>query len=121
MRKLFRRADILIIIAVSALSFLLFIPNLFDNDSLVAQIYVEGESIREINLDEVTEAYTFSPEEGTVISVKKGAICFSDASCKDEICIDSGWLTSKGQTAACLPEKIVITIKGADKTDMMTY
>lgn len=121
MRKLFRRADILIIIAVSALSFLLFIPNLFDNDSLVAQIYVEGESVREINLDEVTEAYTLSPKKGTVISVKNGAICFSDASCKDEICIDSGWLTSKGQTAACLPEKIVITIKGTDKTDMMTY
>ena len=121
MRKLFRRADILIIIAVSALSFLLFIPNFFNNDSLIAQIYVEGEEVQEINLGDVSEAYTFSPKEGTVISVKKDAICFSYASCKDEICIDSGWLTSKGQTAACLPERVVITIKGAEKTDMMTY
>lgn len=121
MRKLFRRADIFIIIAVLFLSFLLFIPNLFHNDSLIASVYVDGEQTEEINLDKVEEAYAFSPKKGTVISVKKGAICFIEATCKDEICIGSGWLTSKGQTAACLPQKVVITINGTDKTDMMTY
>ncbi len=121
MRKLFRRADILIILGVLVLSFLLFIPNLLKNDRLVAQVYVDGEQVKEIDLDVVDETYTFSLKEGTVISVKKGAICFSNATCRDEICINSGWLTSKGQTAACLPERVVITIKGTDKTDMMTY
>ena len=121
MRKLFGRADFLIIAAVLLLSFLLFIPNLFKDQSLVAQVYVDGEVVQEINLDDVSKDYTFSPKEGTVISVKKGAICFCDATCKDELCINSGWLSSKGQTAACLPEKVVITIKGTDKTDMMTY
>lgn len=121
MRKLFRRTDITVIAVALILSFLLFIPGLFNDDNLIAQIYVEGKEIVEINLNDVSEAYTFSPKSGTVISVKKGAICFCEASCKDEICIESGWLTSKGHTAACLPERIVITIKGADKTDMMTY
>lgn len=121
MRKLFRRTDILIIAGVLLLSFLLFLPNLFNNNELIAQIYVDGEKTEEIKLDSVDEAYTFSPKESTVISVKNGAICFSEATCKDELCINSGWLSSKGQTAACLPEKIVITIKGADKTDMITY
>lgn len=121
MRKLFRRADILIIAGVLLLSFLLFLPNLFNNNEIIAQIYVDGEKTKEIKLDEVDEAYTFSPKESTVISVKNGAICFSEATCKDKLCINSGWLSAKGQTAACLPEKIVITIKGADKTDMITY
>ncbi len=121
MRKLFRRVDILIIAGVLLLNFLLFLPNLFNNDELIAQVYVDGEKTEEIKLNEVGEAYTFSPKENTVISVKNGAICFTEATCRDELCINSGWLTSKGQTAACLPEKIVITIKGADKTDMITY
>ena len=121
MRKLFRRADIIIIIAVLFSSFLLFIPNLFHNDSLVASVYVDGEQTEEINLDKVEENYAFSPKKGTVISVKKGAICFSEATCRDKICVDSGWLTAKGQTSACLPERVVITINGTDKTDMMTY
>ncbi len=121
MRKLFIRTDVLIIAGVLILSFLLFLPNLFNNDELIAQIYVDGEKAEEIKLNDVTEEYTFSPKENTAISVKNGAICFTEATCRDELCINSGWLTSKGQTAACLPEKIVITIKGADKTDMITY
>lgn len=121
MRKLFNRIDVFIIVAVLLSSFLLFLPGLFSNNDLVAQIYVDGEVTEEINLNEVLEPYTFSPKEGTVISVKNGTIHFSEAVCRDKLCINSGELSSKGQTAACLPERIVITIKGADKTDMITY
>ena len=121
MRKLFRRTDTLIIAGVLLLSFLLFLPNLFNNNELIAQIYVDGKKTEEIILNDVVEEYTFSPKKNTTILVKNGAICFSEAVCKDKLCINSGWLSSKGQTAACLPEKVVITIKGVDKTDMLTY
>lgn len=121
MKKLFMRKDIIVIIVVLLMSALLFIPNLFNDDKLIAQIYVEGKAIKEIDLGSIEQSYTLSPADGVKITVKNGAICFSEATCKDELCIKSGWLTAKGQTAACLPEKIVITVKGADKTDMMTY
>lgn len=121
MKKLFMRADFIVILMVIILSFLLFIPNLLNNSTLTAQIYVDGKVVKEINLNEVEESFTFVPKDGTEIAVAKSKICFSVAKCKDELCIKSGWLTSKGQTAACLPEKVVVTIKGTDKTDMMTY
>lgn len=121
MRKLFRQTDILIIIGVLVLGFLFFLPNLFKKDELIAQVYVDGEITEEINLSEVSKEYTFSPKEDVVISVKNKAVRFSSSSCKDDICINSGWLTSKGQSAACLPQRVVVTIKGADKTDMITY
>ena len=121
MKKLFRRADIIVILFVLILSLVLFLPNLLNKNTLIAQIYVDGEISEEINLNDVEAAYTVSPKENVEISVKKGAISFTNAPCKDELCIKSGWLTSKGQTAACLPEKVVVIIKGADKTDMITY
>lgn len=121
MKKLFGRTDLIIIISVLALSLLLFVPSLFGNNRLVAQIIVDGELAEEIDLDKVDKAYTLSPKDGTVITVENGRIRFSDACCKDELCIGSGWLSAKGQTAACLPERVVVTIKGTDKTDMMTY
>ena len=121
MRKLFRRTDFLIIAGVLLLSFLLFLPNLFKNDELIAQVYVDGEKTEEINLNSVQENYTFSPKDNVVISVRNGAICFLSSDCKDELCVSSGWLSSKGQTAACLPQRVAITIKGTDKTDMITY
>lgn len=121
MKKLFGKADILIIISVLILSLLLFIPNLFNSNNLIATVYVDGETVEEINLNEVENTYTFSPKDGTEITVEKNRICFSVACCKDELCMKSGWLGKKGQTAACLPERVVISIKGTNKTDMMTY
>ncbi|MBR3835841.1 MAG: NusG domain II-containing protein [Clostridia bacterium] len=121
MKKLFGKADIFIIISVLVLSLLLFIPGIFNNNNLIATVYSDGEIIEEINLNEVEVPRTFSPKDGTEITVEKDRIRFSAACCKDELCIGSGWLSKKGQTAACLPERIVITIKGTDKTDMMTY
>ncbi len=121
MRKLFKRSDFRVILAVLLLSLLLFLPNLFNDDKLTAIVTVDGKIIEEIELEAVEKSYTFSPKEGTAITVENGRICFLSASCRDELCVKSGWLSTKGQTAACLPEKIVITIKGADKTDMMTY
>lgn len=121
MKKLFGRTDLIIVISVLAVSLLLFIPSLFKNDSLTAQIIVDGEVTEEINLDSVEKDYTFSPKDGTEITVKNGEIGFSSACCKDKLCIKSGWLSAKGQTAACLPERVVVTIKGTDKTDMITY
>lgn len=121
MKKLFNRADLIIIVSVLILSLLLFIPNLFNDSTLTARIYVDGEITEEIDLASVEKSYTLTPLSGVEITVDKGKICFSDACCKDELCIKSGWLSKKGQTAACLPERVVIAIEGTDKTDMMTY
>lgn len=121
MKKLFMKRDIAVIIAVLILSALLFIPNLSGHDKLIADIYLDGEIVETVELDSVADTYTISPTDTSQITVKNGAICFSYAECHDELCVKSGWLTSKGQTAACLPEKIVITIKGNSDIDMMTY
>ncbi len=121
MRKLFKRSDFRVILIVLLLSLLLFLPNLFNDDSLTAIVIADGETVKEIDLDTVDNSYTFSPKAGTVITVENGRICFSGAECKDKLCVKSGWLTSKGEAAACLPDRVVITIKGNDKTDMITY
>lgn len=121
MKKLFRRADVIVIVCVLLISLLLFVPNFFNKDELIAQIYVDGEIADEINLDKVENEYTVSPKEDIEIRIANGEIGFTHAPCRDKLCIRSGTLTSKGQTAACLPEKVVVIIKGADKTDMITY
>lgn len=121
MKKLFGRTDLIIIICVLILSLLLFVPNLLNNDTLTAQIYIDGEIAEEIDLGNVSDSYTLTPADGVEITVEKNKIRFSYAECKDKLCVKSGWLSKKGQTAACLPKKVVIAIKGTDKTDMMTY
>lgn len=120
--KLFKRNDILIISAVLLLALLFAIPKLSTSDSLTASIYVGGELERTIDLSSVTQEYTLSPVEGIEITVNKGEIYFSHAECKDKLCVKSGKLDGAGQTAACLPSRVVISVSsGKNKNDVITY
>lgn len=120
--KLFRKNDLIIIAAAAVIALILLIPNLIHKSNLTASVYVDGKITETIALDGVSEAYTFSPKEGTEISVEHGKIRFSSAVCRDKLCVNSGWLTKNGQTAACLPERIVISISGGKGSpDMLTY
>lgn len=122
--KLFRRTDLIIIIVVVLAAALISIPKLFNSDRLTAEIYVDGRLSETIDLSTVEKEYTITePTEPRVeITVKNGEIYFSHAECKDKLCIKTGKLTSGGETAACLPARVVISVKSdKNKTDIMTY
>lgn len=79
-----------------------------------ARIYQNQKLIREINLDEVKEAYTIeiSGEHGeyNVIEVRPGEIGMKSASCPDELCVQMGFIRDGKMPVTCLPNKIVIEI-----------
>ena len=120
--KLFRKNDLIIIAVTAIIALVLLIPSMLKKDRLLATVYVDGTVLEEIDLTGVEKNYTFSPKNGTEIEVENGKIRFCSADCKDKLCVKSGWLDRNGQTAACLPERIVISITGSDGTpDMLTY
>ena len=122
--KLFKRTDLIIILAVLLAAAMISIPRFFGSDKLTAEIYVDGRLEETIELSEVESEYTVTPdtEPRVEITVNKGEIYFSYAECKDKLCVKSGKLTSGGETAACLPARVVISVKSnKNKTDIMTY
>ncbi len=121
--KLLKKGDIIIAAAVLLAAALFAIPKLTSSDKLTAEIYVDGVLERTVDLSD-SENYSFSPKSkpNVTINVGDGAIWFSQADCKDKLCIKSGKLTSGGQTAACLPERVVVSVvSDKNKTDVMTY
>ncbi|MCH3918825.1 MAG: NusG domain II-containing protein [Spirochaetia bacterium] len=50
----------------------------------------------------------------TTIEIKDGKAAFIESPCKNKICIKMGWISRPGQFAACLPNGVLITIKGKD-------
>lgn len=79
-------------------------------------IYQNGDLIETIHLDTVTTPYTLHIESANggynEISVEHGRICVSDASCPDHVCINTGWLSDGAIPIVCLPNQLVIQIKG---------
>lgn len=116
---MFKKLDIVIIIALVIISF---IPEIvfgmvmgYNYDITYAEITVDGEfyskvplsthkgeEIIEINLD----------EHKNTILIKDNTIKMIDADCPDSLCIYQGKISKVGQSLVCLPNKVMIEIKG---------
>ena len=49
-----------------------------------------------------------------VIRIEDGRACFEESGCPDQICVHSGWLSSTGQSAACVPAGVALRIIGGE-------
>ena len=120
--NLLKKGDIVIIAAVLVLSILLIIPSFIGSDTVTAVIYVDGEDYERVELGTVKErTIALDTQLHAVIKVKGDAIYFESADCPDKLCVSSGKLTRAGETAACLPDGVVITlVGGSDTPDAIT-
>lgn len=79
----------------------------------VARITRDGVLLEEIDLDRVSEPYSFPLEDGNgrnTLSVEKGRICVSEADCPDQVCVNQGWISNGTVPIICLPHRLMIEI-----------
>lgn len=79
-----------------------------------AYIYQNGQLIQSIDLNQVTESYTFVIEgddgASNTIEVRPGEIAIIEATCPDKVCINMGFIKNELLPITCLPNKLVIEI-----------
>ena len=90
---------------------------------LEAVLAVSGEEVWRLNLSDVTSLQTHkvtvSAGSLTVLA-EAGKVCVTSSECPDQICVHTGWLTSAGQTAVCLPFKVVLKVISVDSQGSIT-
>ncbi|WP_434291605.1 NusG domain II-containing protein [Clostridium botulinum] len=129
-----KKGDKIVIYIVSVLLVLSVISIIFfkffvKSENAIAVIKQNGKVIEKVDLSKVKEKrqlkinYNDKDHKGyNVIEIDKGSIRFIDADCPDKVCIKSGVLKKPGETAACLPHKLIITIEKNDKeVDEVSY
>lgn len=111
-----KKGDVVLIVSLGLICVLLFALPLFSADkAAVAAVWHNGEKIQEIDLSTVNESYELTVG-GCVLLVEEGSIRFSDADCPDKLCVRSGKLSKNGDTAACVPNKVVVVIENGEKS-----
>lgn len=50
----------------------------------------------------------------SIIEVRDHKVRFVDSPCNTRLCVHSGWLTAAGETAACLPNRVLIQVDGSN-------
>lgn len=53
---------------------------------------------------------TIDTGTNTVV-IKDGVVYMIDASCKNQICVNTGKISRKGESIVCLPNKVIVEIK----------
>ena len=120
MKKLIRPFDIILIavLLLGAVGFHLYTKN--TTDGATAVIHIDGEVYKTIELEKVEASYELSLpcSPSATLCVEKGCVSFKEADCPDKLCVSTGKLRHKGDTAACLPAKVVVTIENGEESEI---
>jgi hypothetical protein len=90
----------------------------------IAVIKQDNKVIERIDLDKVKDPREIAVkgEYAEIILVEKGQIRFEEANCPNRDCVKTGWISRKGASAVCLPNRTSIRIEGqSDKVDGTTF
>ena len=87
---------------------------------ITAIVTQDGEEIARVNLANLPEPLriAYDGEYPGIILAENGRIRFLEAECPDHVCVDTGWLTRAGGTAACLPARVLVRLEGNDAGDV---
>lgn len=51
------------------------------------------------------------------ITIKDGKVSMTFSNCKNQVCVNSGAISQTKDSIVCLPNKVMIEIKGSDKNE----
>lgn len=105
-----RYGDFIIVTAVLVISIMLFIFSFSDGESLVAQVSLDGEAVRQVRLYELTEKESIRVG-GCEILLERDGVTFLSSECPDKLCVNRGKLKKAGDTMACVPERVTVTLR----------
>ncbi len=107
------RADlIIIVIAIAALPLFywqLWGPNYPGTD---VDIIVAGEKPQRHSLLRNQTLHIHGRLGDSIVAIKNGKAAFIGSPCPNKQCIRSGWLDDNGETSACLPNGIMLSVIG---------
>ncbi len=88
-----------------------FVVGSISPDEDIAQITVDGEIYREMDLSEDGMLVVKTKGGHNIVNVKNGEIFIVEATCPDKLCVRHGKLKGRYDSIVCLPHKIVIEYK----------
>ena len=110
-----KKRDIILIasILIVAIAFFL-IVELTKEEGAGVTIKVDGVKVAEYSL---SKNGTYPLNGGTnILVIENGKAYLTDANCPDKLCVHQGKISRTGETITCLPNKLTVTVFGAEES-----
>ncbi len=109
-RRFAALSDIVPLAVIAAAALLLWAVMSNSGGGKTAELVADNTVIKRLDL---SKDCTYKPEGYDVeITVKDGKAAFTSADCPDKICIKTGFIGTRGQSAVCLPNRLTLRITG---------
>ena len=110
--------DIMLAALVIVLAALLWVGiRLTQSEGASVMVTVDGELFGEYPLDKDAEIRIGEGEKYNLLVIKDGEAQIAEASCPDKLCVNQGKISFDGQSIICLPNKVVVEVKGGEQSD----
>jgi hypothetical protein len=123
-----KKLDYVVILILTLFTIASFIGTILYSNKKYNEIYVEievdGKLYKKVPLENHEEIIKIESAEGTnIIEITQGKVHVEDANCPDKVCVKDGFISKPGQILVCLPNRVLIQIKGQndDIIDSSTY
>ena len=90
----------------------------FSNDSKFISVQIDGKQVKKIIFDKeiIGKTIPIESEYGfNLIEIADEKVRVIEASCPDKVDVRQGYISKIGETIVCLPNKMIVEIKGMDK------
>ena len=84
---------------------------------LYAEVWQDNALVERVALTDATDR-TIDLDGHNVIVLSGKSARMESADCRDQVCVRTGTLTRAGQVAVCLPNRVVVTIRGGEEGDV---
>ena len=104
--------------AALILTVLSFISSLSaESDSL--EVVIESEGKEWIYpIDSIIRQTFTGPVGETVLVIGDGTVYIEKSDCREQICVQSGYIGKQGQWLACLPNRLFVSIRGKKESEL---
>lgn len=118
MRSRMKWGDFVVIgcVLLLAAALALFLAVQAAGDRLYAEIWKDGALVERVALTDATDRTIEVDGRNTIVLSGKTAR-MAAADCRDQVCVRTGTLSRAGQTAVCLPHRVVLRLVG-EKTEV---
>jgi hypothetical protein len=94
-----------------------------------AQVYSEEFSTLVVSIESDGEKWVYPIDQGrtvsfdgplgeTVVEIEDDMVRIKDSPCPDHICVFRGWMKHSGEFAACLPNRVIVSVEGHTHEDI---
>ncbi len=113
--KKVKKGDILLFVILVSVCIMWFLSG-SSSEKIRAEIFLDGEAVSSVSLSTLSQPRTVVVA-GCEILLERDGATFINSSCSDKLCEKRGKMTKAGDAMACVPQRVVVSLKSDKSTD----